>query len=62
MLLDVCRQECNKNFQILTATDGKEAVEIFKTIPNIKLIFMDIEMKTMDGYEATKKIREHEEL
>lgn len=61
MLLDVCRQECNKQFSILTASDGTEAVQLYKTIPNIKLIFMDIEMKTMDGYEATKLIREYEE-
>jgi CheY-like chemotaxis protein len=42
MLLELCRQECNKTFTIITATDGKEAVEIYKQMSNIKLILMDI--------------------
>ncbi|EGR29789.1 hypothetical protein IMG5_148710 [Ichthyophthirius multifiliis] len=46
---------------ILTAYSGKEAVDIYRKMLNnliqIKLIFMDINMPIMDGFEATKEIR-----
>jgi PAS domain S-box-containing protein len=42
---------------ILEAFDGQEAVEKFKNIP-IDIIFMDVQMPVMNGYEATKQIRE----
>ena len=61
MLLECSRNEQGKVFNILNATNGKEAVEIYKATGNIKLIMMDVEMPVMDGYEATKKIREYEE-
>ena len=45
------------NAAIYDAENGKEAVELYKTVdPDI--IFMDIQMPVMNGYEATKAIRE----
>jgi len=43
---------------ILHAVDGKQAVKMAKENPDLDLILMDIKMPVMDGYEATKTIRE----
>ncbi|WP_200979452.1 response regulator [Echinicola sp. 20G] len=44
---------------ILEAKNGKQAIKIFKE-NDIDLIFMDIQMPGLNGYEATEAIREYE--
>jgi CheY-like chemotaxis protein len=43
---------------ILNAGDGKEAIDIVLSNPDIDIILMDIQLPVMDGYSSTRKIRE----
>lgn len=46
------------NVSTIYASDGEKAVEVFSQNPNIDLILMDVQMPGLDGFEATKKIKE----
>ena len=46
------------NVKILHAWNGLEAVELVKSHADISLVLMDMKMPVMDGYEATKLIKQ----
>lgn len=44
--------------QLLKARNGVEAIELCRNHPDIDVVLMDIRMPAMNGYEATKHIRQ----
>ncbi|MBU2649791.1 MAG: PAS domain S-box protein [Bacteroidetes bacterium] len=44
--------------QTISAENGQEAVEICKKHPDIALVFMDLKMPLMDGFRATRMIKD----
>lgn len=50
-----------RNIKVIIAENGKEAVELYDTY-NFDLIFMDISMPIINGFEATLLIRQKELL
>lgn len=47
----------SKNHKVIRAKNGQEAVAICAENPNISLVFMDIRMPVLNGFEAYKKIK-----
>ena len=46
-----------EGFDVLRASNGQEALDLFKGTPDIDLILMDIKMPVMDGLTASHEIR-----
>ena len=45
------------NIKVLWAKNGKEAINLCDTDPSINLVLMDIKMPLLNGYDATKRIK-----
>jgi len=45
------------NMQVITATNGQEAISLVESTPDLSLVLMDVMMPEMDGYETMRRIR-----
>ena len=51
-----------KNFQVLDAGNGEEAMDIFYEEKDIALIILDVMMPKMDGWEVCREIRKNSKV
>jgi HAMP domain-containing protein/signal transduction histidine kinase/DNA-binding response OmpR family regulator len=47
----------NQEMEVISTTNGRSAIEIIESTPDLDLVLMDIMMPEMDGYETMKQIR-----
>jgi CheY-like chemotaxis protein len=47
----------NHEMEVLSATNGRQAIGIIENTPDLSVVLMDIMMPEMDGYETLREIR-----
>jgi CheY-like chemotaxis protein len=47
----------NHDMQVLSATTGRQAIDLIEGTPDLGVVLMDIMMPDMDGYETMREIR-----
>jgi CheY-like chemotaxis protein len=45
------------SMQVITATNGQEAIKLVESTDDLSLVLMDVMMPEMDGYETMRRIR-----
>jgi CheY-like chemotaxis protein len=49
----------NHEMEVVSATNGRQAIELVHATPGLSVVLMDIMMPDMDGYETMRQIRRH---
>ena len=49
----------NQHMEVLSATNGRQAIEIIENTPDLSMVLMDIMMPEMDGYQTMREIRKN---
>jgi CheY-like chemotaxis protein len=52
----------NNEMDVLTATNGRHAIELIQQTPELSVVLMDIMMPGMDGYETMRRIRKEQQF
>ena len=47
----------NREMEVLSATNGRQAIEMIQNTPDLAVVLMDIMMPEMDGYQTMREIR-----
>jgi CheY-like chemotaxis protein len=48
----------NEGMTVISATNGRQAIELIRHTPGLSAVLMDIMMPDMDGYETMRQIRQ----
>jgi CheY-like chemotaxis protein/signal transduction histidine kinase/HAMP domain-containing protein len=49
----------NHEMEVISTTNGRQAIELIERTPTLNLVLMDIMMPDMDGYETMREIRKN---
>jgi CheY-like chemotaxis protein len=52
----------NHEVEVISATNGRQAIDIIRQTPGLGMVLMDIMMPEMDGYETMREIRRDPKL
>jgi CheY-like chemotaxis protein len=52
----------NQDMEVVTATNGRQAIDLITSTPDLSVVLMDIMLPEMDGYETMRQIRRRPEL
>ena len=52
----------NQEMDVISATNGRSAIDIIQNTPDLSIVLMDIMMPDMDGYETMREIRKAPEF
>jgi CheY-like chemotaxis protein len=47
----------HQDMEVISAMNGRQAIELIETTPDLSVVLMDIMMPEMDGYETMREIR-----
>jgi CheY-like chemotaxis protein len=47
----------NQEMEVVSATNGRQAIDMIQNTPDLSVVLMDIMMPEMDGYETMREIR-----
>jgi HAMP domain-containing protein/CheY-like chemotaxis protein/signal transduction histidine kinase len=52
----------NQEMEVVSATNGRQAIELIQRTPDLSVVLMDIMMPEMDGFETMREIRNDSEF
>ncbi|MCI0623599.1 MAG: HAMP domain-containing protein [Acidobacteria bacterium] len=52
----------NNDMEVLSATNGRQAIEVIQSTPDLSAVLMDIMMPEMDGYQTMREIRKDQQF
>ena len=47
----------NQEMEVISATNGRQAIDMIENTPDLNVVLMDIMMPEMDGYQTMREIR-----
>lgn len=60
MIVALLERWLEERYEVLKAGDGKEALDLIESSPDVDLVVLDILMPVMDGLELLRKLRERD--